>query len=521
VLSTGQLVWSFFAALLMTVPVSLVLVAWYRHTVKKAMTQPSGAAEGTAPAANPAAVTAGAGQSKVDESRLRKRLLLIYGLAVVVSGGVLTVFWRRSNGVELTVTRTYILLWSYAWPLAAVLAALLAMIRRWAILIPLLYLAAGGLVVLSWTLTCRHLFGRTDVHPGAAFGAYGTVMASHALVPFAMILLTGQRKLRPVSPLAFAALLLFALANTYAHAAVRWILDSRILFAEIPPAITYSWLWPMLTALPAGYLCWQVLRWLGRRYQGKAFSDVQLVVDSWVFIGCFFMAPWTPDLLDQAAGVIAFAIYRVVVTIGLRAWRLVRTQSAPRLLMLRVFGYQSRTESIYDQVVQRWRLLGSVQLIGGADLAGRTLDPGQIITFVGGGLNAAFVRSGLDLQRKLEVLDHAADPDGRFRSNQLYCHADTWRPTLEALLARSDVVLMDLRGFSQLNQGCRFELEKIVESGLLAHTLFLIDDSTDRELLRTVLGPHDEGSLHVERVARNSSRELEGLFQSLRRLAVT
>jgi CubicO group peptidase (beta-lactamase class C family) len=50
--------------------------------------------------------------------------------------------------------------------------------------------------------------------------------------------------------------------------------------------------------------------------------------------------------------------------------------AAPRtLLLLRVFGFDKRTQRRLDDLGQRWRYLGPIRLIGGADLAYATLEP--------------------------------------------------------------------------------------------------------------------------------------------------
>ena len=49
--------------------------------------------------------------------------------------------------------------------------------------------------------------------------------------------------------------------------------------------------------------------------------------------------------------------------------------------------------------------------------------------------------------------------DSRFRVNECYCAEATWQHALTALVERSDVVLMDLRGFQARDAGCRHELE--------------------------------------------------------------
>jgi hypothetical protein len=128
-----------------------------------------------------------------------------------------------------------------------------------------------------------------------------------------------------------------------------------------------------------------------------------------------------------------------------------------------VFGYQRRTEALLDHLGQRWRFNGNVNILAGADLAGRTVDPGEMVSYLSGSFQSIYVRDSEELRRRLDRLDERRDPDGRFRVNDFFCYEGTWRETLEALLWRSDAVLMDLRGFTEGNSGCIFELEKLVE----------------------------------------------------------
>ena len=97
------------------------------------------------------------------------------------------------------------------------------------------------------------------------------------------------------------------------------------------------------------------------------------------------------------------------------------------------------------------------------------------------------------------------DPDGRFRVSDLYCHDDTWRPTLQALLDASDLVLMDLRSFSQQNAGCIFELEQILAHVPTDSIVLVCDRTTDLNLLgRTLAGAWDQA--RREGFARGSGR---------------
>ena len=87
----------------------------------------------------------------------------------------------------------------------------------------------------------------------------------------------------------------------------------------------------------------------------------------------------------------------------------------------------------------------------------------------------------------MNELDTRPDFDGRFRVNDFYCHEDTWRMTLEQLVGESDVVLMDLRGFSRQNAGCVFEVHELVNSAPLGRVVVTIDDTTDFPFLKKTL----------------------------------
>ena len=69
-----------------------------------------------------------------------------------------------------------------------------------------------------------------------------------------------------------------------------------------------------------------------------------------------------------------------------------RGDAPRRLLLLRVFGYQARTESLFDRVAQAWRFHGPVQLIAGVDLAMRTVDPGDVLALLNGRLAELYAR---------------------------------------------------------------------------------------------------------------------------------
>jgi hypothetical protein len=179
-------------------------------------------------------------------------------------------------------------------------------------------------------------------------------------------------------------------------------------------------------------------------------------------------------------------------------------------------------------VAQTWRLRGPVQLIAGVDLAMRTADPGDMLALLDGRLAEAYVRTPQEVSERLARLDLRPDPDGRFRINEVYCHDNTWRATLEALLDGTDRVLMDLRSFSTHNAGCRFELEQIVRRVPTENIVLVCDHTTDLPLLQDILAgawaaerkdTHERGSgeISVVRMERQSRSEFAVLMQRLQR----
>lgn len=58
---------------------------------------------------------------------------------------------------------------------------------------------------------------------------------------------------------------------------------------------------------------------------------------------------------------------------------------------------------------------------------------------------------------------------------------------LSKLVGKSDVILMDLRGFSRLNAGCQYEIQELINVVALEQAVFVIDHTTDESLLQEML----------------------------------
>jgi hypothetical protein len=171
---------------------------------------------------------------------------------------------------------------------------------------------------------------------------------------------------------------------------------------------------------------------------------------------------------------------------------------------------------LFDHVVQRWRVSGPVLLISAADLASRTIEPDELVSFLEGRLGDRYIQGADDLHRQLAAIDATPDHDGRYRVTDFCCYASSWKQTLDALLNRSTSVLMDLRGFTAQNQGCLYELGRISQASHLPAVVVLADGHSDRGAAENALKAHP-GSPCVQWVEAPKQRldAVDGLLDRL------
>jgi hypothetical protein len=237
----------------------------------------------------------------------------------------------------------------------------------------------------------------------------------------------------------------------------------------------------------AGAFSWGGFAWLARRYARQSFSDHMLLLGSLCLVFCldYVTTVGAGEPVPLAIGASLFVALTVLVTLAFRG--LVPDVAPVRLLVLRVFGDARGTARLLDAVGARWRHLGPVAMIGGPDLATSNVEPDEFLTFMGGRLRRLFIATGRDIVERLRTAPPDPDPDGRFRLEEWYCFDTTWRASVEALLTRSDVVLMDLRGFTPQRQGAWHELGLLARTGAFTRTVLVVDATTDAVLLGSIL----------------------------------
>lgn len=513
----GKLLFFFMLALALAIPTSIGLLKAYAWSVARGMLALGGGQTSHPnPPPTPAANTSGTpADYQAAERRLHGRLLAVYGLCGAIPALSAALIDLSLQGEEIRLVRVF----AYAAAGAAMVIPMMRVYLGWSLATGvrnfILYILACCALVVAGPLLSHWLHGELDLTLVANAGWFLTFLLVTTWLPFLLMVITGLPRLRAIAPMSLLGCLALvlgpALALEWAQAAAFGGPGAQVLLT-LGLTGTIG-----LALLPGAGLAFLAMGAIARLYRAKRFSDLQLLTDSWwllvMYLGYTQLVSAHGKGWLMFLGMAVFAVYRLAVGWGFRsAFPLAGLPPNRRLLLLRVFGDTARSEKLFDSLIQRWRFIGSVQMIAGTDLAARTIDPEDLLRFLQGRLASLFVRDQADLARRLAELDEARDPDGRFRVNEFYCHDDTWQATLHALLVRSDAILMDLRGFRAERAGCRYELEQLAAAGLLVRTILLVDASTDQALLAELLPP---GGARQIPVTGHAKSDQHALYQAL------
>lgn len=497
---TGMLPAVLIGAAAMAFVVSVVLLKLYRRAVLRAMNERGSGPQSAAPtAATGAGPAAPLSVASVDVRKLeyagggilREALTAPWHSALVFAGAgaafaaIMTAAWLlATRDATLPAAKLLLLFWTYFWP-GALSTNLVAGSTR----------AARRRVFAAYFVVLLGIMG-WGLHRNPQMGWHELPLfwvitnGPPTILAYAFL----ARPIRAVGPLVLAFMVLAGIGS---QVALAWLGggESRLRAAvEAGSAIGLGghgifWSVFALGFIGFGALGWIALKWLGSRYRRKLLSDQSLTLDSvWLLfavthaIGLVFEGPaWI------ASGLVAFAGYKLAALAGNARLR-ARNNLPPRnLLVLRVFSLGKRSEQLFDALRAHWLRMGSISLIAGPDLVTTNVEPHEFLDFVSGKLSRQFVKDHADLEQRVAAMDRGPDPDGRYRVNEFFCHADTWQATMRRLAAGCDAVLMDLRSFSPSNQGCLYELGRLLDAVDLSRVVFVTDATTDARFLEDAL----------------------------------
>jgi hypothetical protein len=504
--TTGMLPGLMLVSAALAAPVSIFLLRRYRRAVLRAMSADAGVADhgpNSTCAVEDAALSAPAASLRLrvvdtdghdraaPPAYLAARRALLTTVAIYVAAGlayalVLSSAWLVFTRVEgIALTRLLWLMACYSWPTVLAVAMIAAVSRSQRIAVTAAYF---GLLFVAGTYALARNADLTFAQL-AFFWVFANLPATLLLLAFL------RRSVRAVGPLVLA-FMVAALAGSQVLLSIVGAEESALrAVAALGAAVGVGAAGMIVVLMLIGFGVfgvggWWLLGWIGRRYQQRRMSDQSLTLDAmWLLFGIVQSITLAFEgVLWIFTGVAAFALYKIVTAVGFAATRARLTDEDDHtLLLLRVFSLGSRSERLFDALSRRWLRAGSITMIAGPDLVTSTVEPHEFLEFMGGRLSRRFVRGSADLDERLRTRTLGRDPDGRYRVNEFFCHADTWQATMARLAWGADAVLMDLRSFSPGNAGCVYELQQLIDTVPLERVVFTIDPTTDRAFLQRTL----------------------------------
>jgi hypothetical protein len=491
-------------ALVLVLPISFGLIWLYRRAVLKSMRarassltnetdplvtsnsphQPAQSSPELSVVDAASRIPTGAGAAALYAEVLRApwRTAAVYIVAGACYALILSVTALVSNGLEIVPLRLLTLFWIHFWPIVLTANLVAAATRRTKLATVVLYfLVFAAIIAVSLA--------------NSPEGSLGPLILAWVIydLPATLLLLTFlNRRVRAVGPLVLIFMIVAVLGSQLALSLLAVsdeIIRALVSVVSIFGLGAYSVilglsLFGFFIVWPVG---WLILILIRRMYERKKVSDQSITLDAiWLMFGfanSLLLA--SNGAIWILSGLLAFLGFKVVAWAGLRllSSKTKRTQKSPSLLLLRVFALGKRRERLFGALATHWRHVGSIELIAGPDLATTTLEPHEFLDFLTGKLGRRFIDGPQALDRRRSEMDTKPDQDGRFRVNDFFCHEDTWKMVLSRLVKESEVVVMDLRGFTSQNKGCVYEVNELINVAPLGRVVFVIDETTDEHFL--------------------------------------
>ncbi|MDM7944240.1 MAG: hypothetical protein QUV35_16590 [Hydrogenophaga sp.] len=511
-MNTGAILTAMVLGVLLTGAASWVVAGLYRRRMLALMRRspPPDAAHAVARSGAPAPDRPTVVLDAAANRHASRRYLLVVSalsLLIGVTQSVLALLFIYGSEL-LSLGRALTLGVVYAWPMALTWG----LVRRWSWWRTLgaigLYLMA--MLALTWW---------RFVSPQPLATSLGW-LGGLVLLPVLVTLVIGASgRIRAIAPYLLPIFMLLAASSVLAlQAMVSGVQDPPGWLVALVQAVGA---WPAIVLLALApwallaWPAWAMARGLAHAYRAKRFSDL------WYLLAAYWLVVLGASALPALQGVGWMALTQFLPSLwiplaglALRSW-LAPRRAPPTLLVLRVFQQDAGVQTLFDRVVERWRLTGNTVLIAGTDLLSRTIDPDDVFTFLDGRLAGRFVANEAQVGERLRDFDLAPDPDGRYRVNECYCFDSTWQQALAALVVQADVVLMDLRGFQARNQGRRHELGVLAGAPHLQRVVLLFDGSTDRPTALADLVGAPEGRVVWIEAGRLEHRRVEQIVAAL------
>lgn len=519
----GQINMVLWPAAALTFPLAWMLLRRYVKAVEQAMrtaAPQAASAEVHPPAATRRAAFTGSSGSLLDQlQRAPWRSAAIQAIIAVVIGVYFGMLKLTAAGLDLSGWRVITLGTTYMWP-GALAVLFIAGISRRQRLIVLLAAAALYLAFGIWA------------HTGSIGRAFLEVLVLWVftnILPSLFLLSFIPRRVRAVGPLVLLIVLMTVGGMVTAFSLLIEFNDANEAMAGVLLDLGFGVAGVLLTyALVGGGVGLLLALWMVRQL-ASAYARYR-VGDEGLALAAFwltFILMYSVNMLFDGSvyfvlGLAAFPAYLIMVRVARKLFLPAASADAPALLLLRVFARKGTAVRLFHAISRHWRHVGPIRMIAGYDLARDTVEPDEMMAFLRGRLADSFITGPEVVARRLGSTAPQRDADARYRSEEFFCFDNTWRDTLQRLVASSAVILMDLRGFGPNNTGCIFELEALSAFGALPRTVLLHDATTNMPVLHESLRSMgvDARALNLLPVHGDEARDITTLLQALSQRAV-
>jgi len=282
------------------------------------------------------------------------------------------------------------------------------------------------------------------------------------------------------------------------------------------------------------FLIWTVMRYVGYRHQFKAYQEglFKFIAPIWKFIFAVFQSKWymllavvvlLSTFIKGFFPLIVGSVGEGLIILSAVAFHLImifrnRNKSKQRpnlkLIILRVFLISKTSMFTFSKMAKFWKHFGTyftvadpsfyrvfwknnfkqkfpviivlifliytqMENMDGPSPFGPFIFLMIIaaIIFIALGIRKMkknFVSHEEALERDLQKLKrHPVKLDKTFKEKPVSCYDNTWKFTVEKLVEYADVALMDLRGFSEKNKGCEYEVNLLLNKVSISKILFI------------------------------------------------
>jgi hypothetical protein len=300
---------------------------------------------------------------------------------------------------------------------------------------------------------------------------------------------------------------------------------------------------------------------------------------------CILCALWLPFLDDDDPSLSAKAKWATViaavaaVALHVLLWfwlfNMYRKKKNYKLLVLRVFDIDDNAKFTFDGLLRYWKHFGSFLTVADPALlrnqmhvgwrlfrfgilaaalselaiSMRNTDSGRIWIFVLFALALAayfilmlvyslktmernVITSSEVLEAKLAFIERwPRRLSHTFRDEPVVCYDSTWQMAVRKFIQTSQVILMDLRGFTDARKGCKTEVKLLLQMAPLERLTFLVDEdwSNVKSLLQecwnevggnATLNDPSSPEVNIYVATKKNSKDIQGIMDTLLNSAV-